>query len=96
MFDNMKITHTDGTVVECSGRNSDVVRFERQFKQPASTIFDDGGLYTEHLWFFGWLAEGRERDVPGFDEWMDSVELVAIHTDEDEVPPTDPDGSPTP
>jgi hypothetical protein len=97
MFPKMTVRHTDGEEVEVAGKKADVIRFERKFKEPATAIFGGDGFYTEYLWFFGWLAEGRVREVPDFDEWMETVDGVDVGSfTENEDPPTDPGGSPTP
>jgi hypothetical protein len=97
MFAKYKITHLDGTVIEAPGRKVDAVKFERQFKMPVSNLFEDGGIYTEHLWYFGWCAEKRvNADIPVFDDWMETVEGVDIVTEEEEEEsPTDPSSSPS-
>lgn len=96
MFGKYKITHLDGTVIEAAGRKVDAVKFERNFKMPASAMFGDDGIYTEHLWYFGWCAEKRvTSDLPDFDEWMETVEGVDILSEEDEPTPTDPSSSPS-
>ncbi len=99
MFAKLTVTHLDGTTVEGEGINSDLIRFERQFGEPASSFFDSleaKEMRTEWLWFFGWCAEKRTNpELPPFDEWIDTVELVSVGGS-DAVPPTDPDGSPTP
>lgn len=92
MFKQMKVTHTDGSEVDVEGRRADLVRFERHFKIPAGKMFNDDGLFVEHLWFYAWCAEGRASEVGDFDTWMetvDSVEIVAIEDADSEVP-TDP------
>ena len=97
MFAKYKITHLDGTVIEAAGRKVDAVKFERQFKMPVSNLFGDDGIYTEHLWYFGWCAEKRvNAELPDFDDWMETVEGVDIVTEEEEEPtPTDPSSSPS-
>lgn len=96
MFAKYKITHLDGTVIEAAGRKVDAVKFEREFKMPVSNLFGDNGIYTEHLWFFGWCAEKRvNADLPVFDEWMETVEGVDILSEEEEETPTDPSSSPS-
>jgi len=97
MFAKYRITHQDETVTEVEGRKVDAVKFERRFKMPVSNLFVDGGLYTEHLWFFGWCAEKRvNSELPDFDEWMESVNGVEIvMEDETEEHPTDPSSSPS-
>jgi hypothetical protein len=96
MFAKYKITHQDGTVVEAIGRKVDAVKFERQFKMPISNLFGDGGIYTEHLWFFGWCAEARDNpEILSFDDWMEEIEGVDIVTEEEEPTPTDPSSSPS-
>lgn len=96
MFDKYRIRHHDGSVTEVEGRKVDAVKFERQFQMPVSNLFTDGGLYTEHLWFFGWCAEKRTNpDTPSFDEWMEDIEGVEIVTEEEEATPTDPSSSPS-
>jgi hypothetical protein len=96
MFAKYKITHLDGTVIEAAGRKVDAVKFERQFKMPVSNLFGDDGIYTEHLWYFGWCAEKRvNAELPDFDDWMETVEGVDIVTEEEEPTPTDPSSSPS-
>jgi hypothetical protein len=96
MFDKYRITLNDGTTLEAEGRKADAVKFERQFKIPVSSLFSDGGIYTEHLWFFGWCAEKRiNSDLPDFDEWMENVDGVDILQEEEEETPTDPSSSPS-
>jgi hypothetical protein len=96
MFAKYRITHQDGTIIEAVGRKVDAVKFERQFKMPVSSIFGDDGIYTEHLWFFGWCAEQRiNTDLPGFDEWMETVDGVDVLPEEEEETPTDPSSSPS-
>jgi hypothetical protein len=96
MFASMKVAHVDGTVVDCEGRRSDAIRFERHYGIPSTRIVGDDGLFVEHLWYFGWLAESRVRDVGEFDEWMDTVDSVEIATDDDaETDPTNPSSSPS-
>lgn len=96
MFDIIRITHTDGTVTDAPGRKSDVVRFERHFRLPVSRLFDDGGMFTEHLWYFGYLAESRViAEQVEFDDWMDTVDQVEIVTVEDTAPPSHPSSSPS-
>jgi hypothetical protein len=63
---------------------------------PVSNLFSDGGIYTEHLWFFGWCAEKRiNSGRPDFDEWMETVDGVDILSEEEEETPTDPSSSPS-
>jgi hypothetical protein len=96
MFAKYRITHQDGNIVEAPGRKVDAVKFERQYKMPVSNLFSEGGIYTEHLWFFGWCAEKRiNSDLPDFDEWMETVDGVDILSEEDEETPTDPSSSPS-
>lgn len=96
MFDKYRITHQDGTIVEAAGRKVDAVKFERQFKMPISNLFGDGGIYTEHLWFFGWCAEKRDNpELASFDDWMEDIESVEIVTEEEKPIPTDPSSSPS-
>lgn len=97
MFAKYRITHQDGNIVEAPGRKVDAVKFERQFKMPVSNLFGEGGIYTEHLWFFGWCAEKRiNSDLPDFDEWMETVDGVDILSEEEEEEtPTDPSSSPS-
>lgn len=97
MFAKYRITHQDGTIIEAEGRKVDAVKFERQFKMPVSSLFEDGGLYTEHLWFFGYCAEKRlNPELPGFDDWMETVDGVDIlNAEENEPHPTDPSSSPS-
>lgn len=97
MFKKMTVTYEDGSTVDVHGKRSDVVKFERRFGVPASSIFLEG-IWTERLWFFAWCAAGRDKpDTPDFDQWIETVESVEVVTDEvDEAPPTEPDSPPTP
>jgi hypothetical protein len=101
MFNTMRVTRLDGEVVEVHGRRADVIKFERRFKQPTSSLFDNDdpeslGRFTEPVWFFAWLADGRDREVPDFDEWCETIDGVQIvATEADPVPPTNPDGPPS-
>jgi hypothetical protein len=96
MFAKYRITHQNGTVIEAEGRKVDAVKLERKFKIPASSLFD-GGIYTEHLWFFGYCAEKRlNSELPEFDDWMETVDGVEIiMEDESDEHPTDPSSSPS-
>lgn len=86
MLGTLKVTYSDGTSVEGPTRNSDAIRFERQFKMPVSRIFnrtgpnpDDLELYMEHLWYFGWCVASRDgEEQPYGDEWLDRVESVDV------------------
>ena len=95
MFDKYRITHRDGTIIEAEGRKADAVRFERQFHIPISKLFNEDGIYTEHIMFLGWCAEKRANpDLAAFDDWMEDIVDVDIVIAE-EVPPTDPSSSPS-
>lgn len=95
MFDRYRITHQDGTVIEAQGRKVDAVRFERQFRIPISKLFNEDGIFTEHIMFLGWCAEKRSNpDLPEFDDWMEDIVDVDIVIGE-EIPPTDPSSSPS-
>lgn len=95
MFDKYRITLNDGTIVEAPGRKADAVKFERQFKMPISRLFNEDGIYTEHIMFLGWCAVSRSNpDTPSFDDWIENVKDVDIVTGE-EAPPTDPNSSPS-
>jgi hypothetical protein len=98
VFNHLRITHTDGTVADVSGRRADMVRFERHFKVPAGRMFDGEGMFVEHLWFYGYAAESRDSDVGEFDAWVETVDSVEIITDADDEAtesPTDPSPSPS-
>lgn len=100
MFQHLRITHTDDTVVDVHGRRADIIRFERHFKIPAGKMFDGEGMFVEHLWFYGYAAESRDNaELGDFDAWFETVESVEIVTDDDEVDdgesPTDPSPSPS-
>lgn len=96
MFAKYRITHLDGTIIEAEGRKVDAIKFERQFHLPISKLFNDDGIFTEHLWFFGWCAEKRDNsELASFDDWMEDIEGVEIVTEEEEPTPTDPSSSPS-
>ncbi len=95
MFDKYRITLNDGTIFEAEGRKADAVKFERQFKMPISRLFNEEGIYTEHIMFLGWCAAQRSKpDTPAFDDWIETIQDVDIVTGE-EVPPTEPNSSPS-
>jgi hypothetical protein len=96
MFDKYRITYSDGTANEVTGKKSDVVRFERKYKMPVANMLADNAIYTEHLWFFGWCAEQRAGNTElSFDDWVETIESVEVLTVEEENP-TAPNPSPTP
>lgn len=91
MFATMKIHYNDGTELEVHGRTADVIAYERKFHQPATSVLSTGTMFTEHLWFFAWIAEAREREVIPFDDWIETVLGVeVIFADEVKDPPTEP------
>lgn len=95
MFDKYRITHNDGTIIEAAGRKADAVKFERQFHMPISRLFNEDGIYTEHIMFLGWCAEKRlNPDTGAFDDWIEDIKDVDIVIGE-EVPPTEPNPSPS-
>lgn len=95
MFAKYKITLEDGTIIEPTGRKADAIRFERQFKLPASAMFSDDGIRQEHLWFYGYCAAKRlDPDIVAFDDWIELVESVEIIVEE-EANPTPPSSSPS-
>lgn len=100
MFGTLKVTYQDGSSVEGKTIEADAVRFERQFKMPASRFFgrDESGeieIYLEHLWYFGWLVARREgEELPYDDAWLDKVKAVEIVKVAEPVP-TDPSPSPS-
>ena len=95
MFDKYRITLNDGTVIEAAGRKADAVKFERQFQMPISKLFNEDGIYTEHIMYLGWCAAKRSNpETAAFDDWIETVKDVDIVTGE-EVPPTEPSSSPS-
>jgi len=87
MLGTLTITYNDGTTAEVETKSVDGITFERTYDR--SFIDSVGkGMRLEHLWFFGFAAlkraTGEERS---FDEWADTVEMVAVKAEDDAVPP---------
>lgn len=90
MLAPMTITFADETTVVVTPKASDGIRFERTYNTPIMKAFSMGEIYMEHLWYFAFLAFGRDREVGSFDEWMDSVESVEFVEQDEPAVPLDP------
>jgi hypothetical protein len=62
------------------------IKFERQYKTPVSTAFNEPSL--EHLAWLAWEASRKEgRAVPLFDKFVDN--LVDLDLENDDAPLVD-------
>ena len=62
------------------------IKFERQFKTPVSTAFNEPAL--EHLAWLAWEGSRKDgRTVPPFDKFVDS--LVDLDLESDDTPLVD-------
>lgn len=95
VFRTMKITHLDGTEVICHGKPRDIVDYEHKFKGPLGMMFNENGMFQEHMWFFAWCAERRvNADLPDFETWLDDLDSVEI-IEESTENPSEPSPSPS-
>jgi hypothetical protein len=85
----MKLQITiDGVSQEVTPKLGDLVRFERQYDVPASSLDDNARI--EYVFYIAWLAMSRTGDYQGdFESFLDVVEVG-------EPVPLEPPTSPSP
>ena len=71
----MKLQITiDGVSQEVTPKLGDLVRFERQYDVPASSLDDTARI--EYVFYIAWLAMSRTGDYEGdFESFLDVVEV---------------------
>ena len=71
----MRVTYTDGRVVDAPLATRDMVAFERAYKVPATII--GRGAHVEHLLFMAWTALRRlGQEAADFDPFIDLVKSI--------------------
>lgn len=93
---NLKVTYTDGRVVDAIARPKDIVAFERQYGKSMAAFADTKNPPPmEWLYYLAWSPLHRTRQEPAtFDDFLDLVDLIEAGDEVAELDPTQPAPSP--